>query len=119
MSENTSNLTAQVLCTAGLVEYQQGSVVSREMLKKGTGTVTVFAFDAGQGLSEHTAPFDALVHVLDGEAEITIAGTARDGECRQYYHHACQQTACSERRAAFQDDADYDPVIGVMMNVRV
>ena len=52
-------------------------MVSREVLKKGTGTVTVFAFDAGQGLSEHTAPFDALVHVLDGEAEITIAGTAR------------------------------------------
>ena len=60
-----------------LVDYQEGSVVSREILKKGTGTVTVFAFDAGQGLSEHTAPFDAMVHVLDGEAEITIAGTTR------------------------------------------
>jgi len=59
---------------AGLVEYQAGSVVSREVVKKPTGTVTVFAFDAGQGLSEHTAPFDALVHLLDGEAEITIGG---------------------------------------------
>ena len=59
---------------AGLVEYQAGSVVSREVVKKPTGTVTVFAFDAGQGLSEHTAPFDALVYLLDGAAEITIAG---------------------------------------------
>jgi quercetin dioxygenase-like cupin family protein len=58
-----------------LVEYQAGSVVSREIIKKKTGTVTVFAFDVGQGLSEHTAPFDALVQILDGAAEITIGGT--------------------------------------------
>lgn len=57
-----------------LVDYQSGSVVSRTLIKKETGTVTVFAFDAGEGLSEHTAPFDALVHVIDGEADITIAG---------------------------------------------
>jgi quercetin dioxygenase-like cupin family protein len=65
---------AKAVNLAGLVEYQAGSVVSREVVKKPTGTVTVFAFDAGQGLSEHTAPFDALVCLLDGEAEITIAG---------------------------------------------
>jgi quercetin dioxygenase-like cupin family protein len=59
---------------AGLMEYQEGAIVSREILKQKTGGVTLFAFDAGQGLSEHTAPFDALVQVLDGEAEITIAG---------------------------------------------
>jgi quercetin dioxygenase-like cupin family protein len=59
---------------AGLVDYQPGSVVSREVIRKETGTVTVFAFDAGQGLSEHTAPFDALVYILDGQAEIMIAG---------------------------------------------
>jgi quercetin dioxygenase-like cupin family protein len=59
---------------ARFVDYQKGAVVSREILSKPTGTVTVFAFDEGQGLSEHTAPFDALVHVLDGEAEITISG---------------------------------------------
>lgn len=58
----------------GLAEYQVGAVVSREVVKKPTGTVTAFAFDVGQGLSEHTAPFDALVYMLDGEAEITIAG---------------------------------------------
>lgn len=57
-----------------LVHYQDGSIVSREIVKKPTGTVTVFAFEEGQGLSEHTAPFDALVHVLEGEVEIRIAG---------------------------------------------
>ena len=59
---------------ADLVAYQEGSIVSREVLKKPTGSVTAFAFDEGQGLSEHTSPFDALVFVLDGEAEVTISG---------------------------------------------
>jgi len=58
------------------VEYQQNAVVSRTLLDKKTGTVTLFAFDAGQGLSEHTAPFDAMVQVLDGETEVTIQGKA-------------------------------------------
>ena len=57
-----------------LADYQEGSVVSRTIINKQTGTVTFFAFDEGQGLSEHTAPFDALVYILDGEAEITISG---------------------------------------------
>ena len=69
-----AGLGAEVAMAAALVNYQDGSVVSREILKKPAGTVTVFAFDEGQGLSEHTAPFDALVQVLEGEAEITIAG---------------------------------------------
>lgn len=68
-------LHAQVMNAAELVAYQEGAVVSREIVSQKTGTVTLFAFDQGQGLSEHTAPFDALVLVLDGEAEITIAGT--------------------------------------------
>jgi quercetin dioxygenase-like cupin family protein len=59
---------------AGLVDYQDGSVVSRTILKQATGTVTVFAFDRDQALSEHTVPHDALVQVLDGEAEITVGG---------------------------------------------
>jgi len=58
-----------------LLDYQEQSVVSRTLIEKPTGTVTLFAFDQGQGLSEHTAPFDALVHVLDGEAEIALSGT--------------------------------------------
>jgi quercetin dioxygenase-like cupin family protein len=61
-----------------LVGYQDGSIVSKEIIKKEIGTVTLFAFDAGQGLSEHTAPFDALVQVLDGKAEITISGTLHE-----------------------------------------
>ena len=65
---------AQVVVAQDLVNYQEGAVVSRTLLKREKGTVTLFAFDAGQGLSEHTAPFDALVHVLEGEAEITISG---------------------------------------------
>jgi quercetin dioxygenase-like cupin family protein len=60
-------------CFADLVSYQKNSVVSKEIIKKGTGTITLFSFDKGQGLSEHTAPFDAFVYILDGEAEVTIA----------------------------------------------
>jgi quercetin dioxygenase-like cupin family protein len=56
------------------VKYQENAVVSSEIIKKDTGTVTVFAFDKGQGLSEHTAPFDALVNVIEGRAEVTISG---------------------------------------------
>lgn len=64
----------EVTSLTNLVNYQDGSVVSKTLIKKETGTVTLFAFDQGQGLSEHTAPFDALVCVLDGEAEIMISG---------------------------------------------
>jgi quercetin dioxygenase-like cupin family protein len=67
MTEKISNME-------GLVAYQDGSIVSKEIIKKPTGTTTIFAFDRDQGLSEHTAPFDALVYILDGEAEITISG---------------------------------------------
>jgi quercetin dioxygenase-like cupin family protein len=59
-----------------LVNYQEGSVVSRTIVKRATGTVTLFAFDEGQGLSEHTAAFDAVAHILEGEAEITVSGKA-------------------------------------------
>ncbi|TYO93311.1 cupin domain-containing protein [Desulfallas thermosapovorans] len=65
---------AEVISLAEFIDYQQGSVVSRTLVDKQTGTVTLFAFDQGQGLSEHTAPFDAMVQLLDGEAEVTIAG---------------------------------------------
>jgi quercetin dioxygenase-like cupin family protein len=63
-----------VLGVRDLVSYQEGAVVSRTLLKRAGGTITLFAFDANQGLSEHTAPFDAVVHVLDGTVEITIGG---------------------------------------------
>ena len=67
-------LSSQPLQLSDLVDYQAGSVVSRTLINEKSGTVTLFAFDEGEGLSEHTAPFDALVHVLEGEAEVTISG---------------------------------------------
>ncbi len=70
----SKGLGAEVAIAAAFVTYRGGSIVSREIVKKPTGTVTVFAFDEGQGLSEHTAPFDALVQVLEGEVEVSIAG---------------------------------------------
>ena len=65
---------SEILNLAEMVNYQEGSVVSRQITKAEAGNVTLFAFDEGQELSEHTAPFDALVHVVEGEAEIIIAG---------------------------------------------
>ena len=75
------NIIEEVGNLISLVDYQDGSVVSKEVIKKEKGTVTLFAFDKGQGLSEHTAPFDALVYIFDGKAEISIAG-------KQYFLNA-------------------------------
>ena len=72
---NDQSLLDGVVSAAGLVEVQPGGVVSRTIVKKKTGTVTVFAFDADEGLSEHSTPFDALVLSLEGEADISISGT--------------------------------------------
>lgn len=73
MVDEKSTPLQGVLGLKELVNYQPGSVVSREIIRKGTGTVTLFAFDEGQELSEHTAPFDALVYIVNGDAEITIS----------------------------------------------
>ena len=67
-------MTQKNMFSAGSIEYQEGSVVSKVVLAKETGNITLFAFDKGQGLSEHTAPFDAFVYIMDGTAEITISG---------------------------------------------
>jgi quercetin dioxygenase-like cupin family protein len=79
MSDNENatgrkGLVAQVVRLIELADYQEGSIVSRTIVNRKTGTVTFFAFDKGQGLSEHTAPFDALVYMVDGKAEIMISG---------------------------------------------
>ncbi len=74
--ERNEELVGQVTELVGLVDYQEGSVVSRTIVTRETGTVTLFAFDKGQGLSEHTTPYDALIHVLDGEVEVTISGNS-------------------------------------------
>lgn len=77
------SLHAKALKISEMVSYQEGSVISRELVRRETGTLTLFAFDQGQGLSEHTAPFDAIVQILDGEAVITISGkpvNAKEGD---------------------------------------
>ena len=73
-AEKAAKLKAQARNLIGLIDYQEGSVVSCAIIDKRAGTVTLFAFDEGQGLSEHTAPYDALVHILDGEADLVISG---------------------------------------------
>jgi quercetin dioxygenase-like cupin family protein len=69
-----ATLAGQALSLASMVNYQEGSIVSRTLIDKEVGTVTLFAFDADQALSEHTAPFDALLYVFDGSVEVTVAG---------------------------------------------
>ena len=70
---NDNNIKKAILNVESMLDYQEGSVVSRTLVNKDVGTVTLFSFDKGEGLSEHTAPFDALVYVVEGEAEIIIS----------------------------------------------
>lgn len=77
MNETPGSLQPSTVADlADLIDYQDGAVVSRTLVDKEATTVTLFAFDKGQGLSEHTTPFDALVYVVDGESEINVGGTA-------------------------------------------
>jgi quercetin dioxygenase-like cupin family protein len=83
MTEHQTEDVAHVLTIKNLADYQDHSVVSREIIQKASGTMTVFAFDKGEGLSEHVAPFDAAVYLLEGEVEIRIAGkpyVVKEGE---------------------------------------
>jgi quercetin dioxygenase-like cupin family protein len=93
---------AQVAQVLELVNYQDGAVVSREVVKQPTGSVTLFAFDEGQGLSEHTAPFDALVQVLEGEAEISIAGNPHRLHCGEMILMAAGQPHALKALARFK-----------------
>lgn len=78
MSNGQEQLVGKALTLNDLVSYQENAVVSKTLLdRKGVGTITLFSFAAGQGLSEHTAPFDAVVEIVDGEAEVTIDGVAQ------------------------------------------
>ena len=74
LNNQSENSPVKKINTDSIIEYQKDSVVSKTIISKKTGTVTLFAFDKGQGLSEHTAPFDALVNIADGEAKITVDG---------------------------------------------
>ncbi len=83
IGNRSDDIIAKKAILVDLVDYQRSSVVSRTILEQREGTVTLFAFDEGQGLSEHTAPYNAMVHVLDGEADISISGKTnrlREGE---------------------------------------
>jgi len=82
MTEN-SDIIGKSLNFSKIIDYQDGSVVSRTIIQKGAGTVTLFSFDKGQGLSEHTAPFDALVFIVDGEAEVIISGESHTVKSEQ------------------------------------
>jgi quercetin dioxygenase-like cupin family protein len=75
MTTSSEMPAATLLAPVALGAYQDGAVVSRTLLKRAGGTITLFAFDEGQSLSEHTAPFDAVAHVLEGHADISISGT--------------------------------------------
>ena len=72
---------AQAICLAEYVQYAAGSIVSRALVQKPVGSITLFAFDAGQGLNEHTAPYDAYVQILDGEGEVVIGGQIVNPKC--------------------------------------
>ena len=85
---------AEVVRLIDLVNYQEGSLVSRSLVNRATGTVTLFAFDEGQGLSEHTAPFDAVAHLLEGEAVSFCQAATNDG--RRSGSHASKSTSLSE-----------------------
>ncbi|MBN1370266.1 MAG: cupin domain-containing protein [Dehalococcoidaceae bacterium] len=83
-NEKTSSLPIRATALAGLIDYQPGAVVSKTLIDRPGGTLTLFAFDKNQGLSEHTAPFDAMVYVYDGQALVTISGmdyTVNSGDC--------------------------------------
>ena len=107
---------ARVYSMAELVDYSEGAIVSRTIIKNQAGTVTLFAFDEGQALSEHSTPFDALVQVLDGEVELVIGGEtilATTGanahfRYRRNGHHARQCSACRQCRKEIQNAPDDD-----------
>jgi quercetin dioxygenase-like cupin family protein len=75
IEKGNNDSTPKVQELKDLLNYQDGSVVSREIIRKNTGTITLFAFDKGQGLSEHTAPFDAFVYIVEGDVEVIISGS--------------------------------------------
>ena len=94
--------SAVVIASLGLAAYQDGAVVSRILLKRAGGSVTLFAFDGGQSLSEHTAPFDAVAHVLEGDAEITIAGSALEVSAEELVLMPANQPHAVHARTRFK-----------------
>lgn len=114
MNEKMDRLIARAISMGDLVDYQEGAVVSRTIIAKPTGTVTLFAFDKGQGLSTHSAPFDALVIILEGDADHHF-GQGAQGQRGRDDHHACQQASCLESHETFQNGpGDGEVITGVV-----
>ena len=110
MATQSEMPAATLVAPPRLIGYQEGAVVSRTLLKRAGGTITLFAFEEGQSLSEHTAPFDAVAHVLEGEADITIAGTAVTVPAGEMVLMPANQPHAVSGANAVQDAVDDDPV---------
>jgi quercetin dioxygenase-like cupin family protein len=100
--DSATDLKAKVLDPVALVDYQVGSIVSREIIKNDRGRVIIFAFDAEQGLSEHTAPFDAVVNVIEGAVDITIAGQPHRLQAGQMIIMPANQTHALQASGKFK-----------------
>jgi quercetin dioxygenase-like cupin family protein len=100
---------SQILNIAEMVNYQEGSVVSRQITKTDAGNVTLFAFDIDQGLSEHTAPFDALVHILEGEADVKISGELFHLKTGDAIIMPAHEPHALKAASTLQDAIDHDP----------
>ena len=90
------------------IEYSDGGIVSKTVLKKQTGNISLFSFAKGEALSEHTAPFDAMIQVVDGQGEITIGGTPHIVNTGGEHHHACKHSSCRQGGREFQDGTHND-----------
>lgn len=99
---------ATAIALESSIEYAQGAIISKQVTKNSVGNITLFAFDKAQGLTEHTADYDAFVQILDGEAEIRIDGNPHQLRKRRLHHYACQSTTRSAGYREFQDVAYYD-----------
>ena len=97
-----------------LIDYQEGSVVSRTLIDKKAGTVTLFAFDENQGLSEHTTSYDAMVYVLDGEVEVTISGKPIILKEGRNHNHARQRIACTNGENKVQNADNDDKILKLL-----
>ncbi len=112
-----SDLTAKSYELIQLVDYQEGTVVSREIIAKKQGTVTLFAFDKDQGLSEHTAPFDALVYCLDGEVEIIISGETHLVKQGETIIMPANRPHALKTLERFKNASDYDPCMSAPLSL--
>jgi quercetin dioxygenase-like cupin family protein len=106
--------TPKVQRLVDLVNYQDGSIVSREIIHKSTGTVTLFAFDEGQGLSEHTAPFDALVYIVDGQVEVVLSGKPYHLNQGELIILPANETHALRALGQIQDAISYDKILSII-----